>query len=279
MHSLIDFLYRQKHWLLFLLLEGISLFLLFSYNDYQGSIWLSSANTISGKLFEAEQYVQSFFSLRSDNRNLAEQNARLEERIYRMDQMLDSTQRTQLAQEVSTSFGLKVTPATVVGNSISHSNNFITINKGTEDGIAPNMGVISTNGVVGITYKSSRHYTLVIPILNNMSSISCKVIPGDAFGYLKWRGGDSRIAQLCDVPRYAKVNVGDSIITSGHSSFFPEGLLVGTISHFDPLSDNLSNLIDVKLSTTFVHLRHVFVIDNPDTAERQNLLDSATDVR
>lgn len=279
MHSLIDFLYRQKHWLLFLLLEGISLFLLFSYNDYQGSIWFSSANTISGKLFEAEQYVQSFFSLRSDNRNLAEQNARLEEKIYRMEQMLDSTQRIQLAQDVSTSFGLRVTPATVVGNSISQSNNFITINKGTEDGIAPNMGVISTNGVVGITYKSSRHYTLVIPILNSMSSISCKVTPGDAFGYLKWKGGDCRIAQLCDIPRYAKVNVGDSIITSGHSSFFPEGLLVGTISHFDPLSDNLSNLIDVKLSTSFVHLRHVFVINNPDTAERQNLLDSATDVR
>ena len=279
MRSLIDFLYKQKHWLLFLLLEGISLVLLFSRNEYQGSIWLTSANTVSGKLFEAEQYVQSFFSLRSDNRALAEQNARLEEKVYRMEQMLDSAQRSMLTEEVTVAYGMQVTPATVVDNSINRTNNFITINKGTDDGIAPNMGVISSNGIVGITYKSSRHYTLVIPILNSMSSISGKVQPGEAFGYLKWEGGDSRVAQLRDVPRYAKVSIGDSIITSGHSSFFPEGLLVGTISRFDPLSDNLSNLIDVKLSTEFAHLRYVFVINNPDTEERQNLLDTIEETK
>ncbi|MBO4443965.1 MAG: rod shape-determining protein MreC [Bacteroidaceae bacterium] len=277
MRSLIDFLYRHNHWLVFLLLEGISLALLFTYNKYQNNIWLSSANVVTGRLFEVEQNVQSFFSLRSDNKNLAEQNARLEEKIFRLEQLIDSVQRDSLVAVSTMKRAINVTPATVVSNSINRTDNYITINKGTDDGIAPDMGVIGSQGIVGVTYKCSRHYTLVIPILNSKSSISCKVMPSESFGYLQWNGGDSRIARLCDVPRYAKVSVGDTIVTTGSSTFFPEGLPVGTISSFDPLSDNLSNLIDVELYTKFSTLRHVFVINDPDTAEQRELQEAETE--
>jgi len=271
MKGLLEFLYKHIHWLLFLLLEGISLFLLFSFNDYQGSVWLSSANTVSGGILETEQRVTSYFGLASENRRLSEQNAQLEEQVLGLRQMLDSVSLERLTAETEGRWPFTVVPANVVENSTSKPNNYITINKGTRDGIGPDMGVICSEGVVGVTYKCSPHYTLVLPILNSKSNISCKVRPGDSFGYLQWQGGDARLAQLRDVPRYAEVSVGDTVVTSGHSSFFPEGIPVGVIAAIDPSSDNLSTAIDVHLNPPFARLRHVFVIQNIGAAERKEL--------
>ena len=277
MKGLLEFLYKHNHWLLFFLLEGISLFLLFSFNKYQGSVWLSSANTVSGCLLEVKQHVTGYFGLTAENRRLTEQNAQLEEQVFGLRQALDSVALARLTTETKDKWPFSVIPATVVENSTSKPNNYITINKGTRDGISPDMGVISSDGVVGVTYKCSTHYTLVLPILNKKSNISCKIRPGDSFGYLEWLGGDARHATLRDVPRYAEVSVGDTIVTSGHSSFFPEGLPVGIIAAFNPSADNLSNAIDIFLSTSFAHLKHVFVIQNIGAGERKELNSELTE--
>ena len=271
MNGLLEFIYNHKHWLLFLLLEGISLVLLFTYNEFQGSIYLSSANSVSGGMLEAKQKVTSYFDLRAENEKLSEQNAKLEEQIFMLRQQIDDADLATAMNALEDRWPFDVVPANVVENSISKPDNYLTINKGTVDGLHPDMGVISSEGVVGVTYKCSKHYTLVLPVLNTRSNISCKVLPGDSFGYLEWSGGDARFAMLRDVPRYATVHVGDQVVTSGHSSFFPEGLLVGTIESFEPSADNLSNNINVRLGTKFSNLRHVFIIQNAGSEERKEL--------
>lgn len=271
MKSLLDFLYKHNHWLLFLLLESISLVLLFSFNDFQGSIWMSSANAVSGSMFETKQKVSSYFGLREENDLLAEQNARLEEQLFALTQGIDSLRLIELTQKLETGKPFDVIAASVVENSITRPDNYITINRGTDDGVEPDMGVISSSGVVGVTYKCSRHYTLVIPILNSKSNISCKVMPDESFGYLEWKGGDARSAMLSGVQRYANISEGDTVITSGHSTYFPEGLMVGTIEQLEPSNDNLLYNVTVMLNTEFSNLRHVFVIQNHDTEERREL--------
>jgi len=279
MKGLLEFFYKHNHWLLFILLEGISLFLLFSLNDYQGSVWLSSANTAAGNMLEVRQRVTSYFGLAAENERLAEQNALLTEQVFGLQQALDSAGLVRLTAETVGRWPFGVVPATVVENSTGKPDNYVTINKGTDDGIRPDMGVVSSDGVVGVTYRCSRHYSLVLPILNRKSNISCKVRPGESFGYLEWPGGDARTALLRDVPRYADISVGDTVVTSGHSSFFPEGLMVGVIRDFEPSADNLSNNIYVQLSTPFAHLRHVFVIQNAGAEERQLLKDGVNEKR
>lgn len=277
MNGLIDFLFRHNHWLLFIVLEAVSLVLLFSFNDYQGSVWLSSASGVSGHVLETKQHVGSYFGLRSENERLTEQNARLQEEVYALRERIDSTELMRMTEETRRQWTFGVIPATVIENSISLTDNYITIDKGTRDGLRPDMGVISSEGVVGVTFKCSAHYSLILPVLHSSSNISCKVIPGDSFGYLQWTGGDARQAMLRDVPRYASIHVGDHIVTSGHSSFFPEGIEVGTIDQFEPSADNLSNNITVALSTPFSRLRHVFVITNEGTDERKELKRMAED--
>ena len=271
MKGLLNFLYKHNHWLMFLLLEGISLMLLFSFNGYQGGIWLSSANAVSGFMLETKQRVVSYFGLRKENNLLAQQNARLEEEIFALRHGVDSLQLDELTKKIQMNRPVDVVAASVVENSITKRDNYITINRGTCDGVEPNMGVIGSNGIVGITCKCSAHYSLVIPVLNSKCSISCKVLPDESFGYLRWNGENARTAELCDVQRYANIHKGDTVITSGHSTYFPEGMMVGIIEEIRPTDDNLFYHATVVLNTEFGNLRHVFVIQNHDAAERQEL--------
>ncbi|KAA6344710.1 Cell shape-determining protein MreC, partial [termite gut metagenome] len=134
------------------------------------------------------------------------------------------------------------------------------LDKGADGGIRPDIGVVGGNGIVGIVYKTSPNYSLVISILNSKSNISCKVKNSDYFGYLQWEPGDSRYAYLKDFPRHAEVNLGDTVITSGHSTMFPEGIIVGTVNETSDSKDGLSYLLKVKLTTDFGNVTEVRVI-------------------
>ena len=129
------------------------------------------------------------------------------------------------------------------------------------------MGVISTDGVVGIVYKCTEHYSLVMPLLNSNSSISCKVSGNNDFGYLQWQGGDPRYAILYDLPRYSNVEIGDTIVTSGNSSFFPEGIMVGKVEETYTSVDGLLMTLKVQLSAPFSKLEHAFVVSKMDAEE------------
>ncbi|MBR7125617.1 MAG: rod shape-determining protein MreC, partial [Prevotella sp.] len=194
MHNLLEFLSRHYHWFLFVILEAVSLVLLFQQNDYQGSVWFSSANYVTGKVCEADANVRSYLSLGSVNAKLTERNIYLEQRLQQLtEQMADSSRGAKAAAvALPDSAGtMRLIPAKVVYNSVSKTDNFITIDKGEADGVKKDMGVACGTGVVGIVYMTSRHYSVVIPVLSSKSNISCAIQGRGFFGYLHWTGGRS----------------------------------------------------------------------------------------
>lgn len=280
MKNLIDFVTRYNYWFLFLLLEVISFVLLFQFNSYQGSVWFSSANVVSGKVYETSSKVESFFALSQVNEQLTQRNVLLEQQVKALQEKLTSvTQDSSYLRNNQYQYlaGYKYIPAKVVSNSVDKYNNLITLDKGSADGVKKDMGVACGNGIVGIVFMTSEHYSIVIPVLNSQSNISCTIKGRGYFGYLHWKGGDASMAYVDDVPRHARFKLYDTIVTSGYSSVFPPGMLVGKILHVYNSSDGLSYRLKIKLSTDFASLRDVCVIDNSLMNERLELLRASQD--
>lgn len=282
MHNLTEFLAKHNHWFVFLVLEVVSMVLLFRYNSYQGSVWFSSANAVTGKVYEWDSAVESFFSLSGVNSQLTQRNAFLEQQVRMLD---DSIARLTRSQEVAVTRlssmvpfqGCRLIPAKVVANMVNRYDNLITIDKGSADGVKRDMGVVCGMGVVGIVYLVSEHYSIVIPALNSHSNISCTIQRRGYFGYLRWRGGSSQLAYLEDVPRHAHFKLGDNVVTSGYSSVFPPGVMVGKVLHVFNSADGLSYRVQVKLSTDFARLRDVCLVDDSALQERIDLMRAAQD--
>lgn len=280
MHNLLEFLAKYNHWLLFVVLEAVSFTLLFQYNSYQGSVWFSSANAVSGKLYDWNSDVESFFSLTKLNQELSQRNVYLEQQVQQLSERLtDVTKDSTWVQrnQISLLQNYRLIPAKVVSNSIDDPNNLITLDKGSADGIHKDMGVVCGTGVVGIVYLVSQHYSVVIPVLNVKSNISCKIQNRGYFGYLRWKGGTSEYAYLEEVPRHAHFKLGDNVVTSGYSAVFPPGVLVGKILHVFNSSDGLSYRVMLKVSTDFGKLRDVCVIDDAPMREHLEIMRAAQD--
>ena len=280
MRNLLDFLARHNHWFVFVLLEVISAVLLFKYNSYQGSVWFSSANAVSGRVYEASAAVGQYFSLVTVNRQLTQRNVYLEREVARMAQehaeaTADSSYLQRLQNNQTNRY--RTVPARVVSSSLDRLNNFITIDKGEADGVKKDMGVVCGTGIVGIVYLTSAHYSVVIPVLNSKSNISCSIRGRGYFGYLHWMGGVPDEAYLDDVPRHARFRIGDVIVTSGYSSVFPQGMLVGKVMRVYNSANGLSFRLRIKLTTDFGNLRDVCVITDAAVAERVKLLEAAND--
>ena len=280
MRNLLEFLSKYYHWLLFAVLEVISFVLLFQFNSYQGSVWFTSANAVVGKLYELESSVESFFSLTKVNKDLTLRNFYLERQVNQLSRLYyDLTKDTTIAERNELEFlrRYKLIPAKVVSNSIDRSDNLMTIDRGSKDGVEKDMGVACGNGVVGVVYLVSDHYSVVIPVLNYHPRISCAIRRRGYFGYLKWQGGDANIAYVEDVPRHAKFKRGDWVETSGYSSIFPPGVLVGKIIEVYNSRDGLSYRLKVQLTTDFGNVRDVCVISDKGIAERTRLMEAARD--
>ena len=280
MRNLLEFLSKYYHWLLFAVLEVISFVLLFQFNSYQGSVWFTSANAVVGKLYELESSVESFFSLTKVNKDLTLRNFYLERQVNQLSRLYyDLTKDTTIAERNELEFlrRYKLIPAKVVSNSIDRSDNLMTIDRGSKDGVEKDMGVACGNGVVGVVYLVSDHYSVVMPVLNYHSRISCAIRRRGYFGYLKWQGGDANIAYVEDVPRHAKFKRGDWVETSGYSSIFPPGVLVGKIIEVYNSRDGLSYRLKVQLTTDFGNVRDVCVISDKGIAERTRLMEAARD--
>ena len=280
MRNLLDFLARHNHWFVFVLLEVISAVLLFKYNSYQGSVWFSSANAVSGRVYEASAAVGQYFSLVTVNRQLTQRNVYLEREVARMAQehaeaTADSSYLQRLQNNQTNRY--RSVPARVVSSSLDRLNNFITIDKGEAYGVKKDMGVVCGTGIVGIVYLTSAHYSVVIPVLNSKSNISCSIRGRGYFGYLHWMGGVPDEAYLDDVPRHARFRIGDVIVTSGYSSVFPPGMLVGKVMRVYNSANGLSFRLRIKLTTDFGNLRDVCVITDAAVAERVKLLEAAND--
>jgi len=264
MNTLFDRLRAWAHWIVFLLLEAVSLILLFRFNAYQGSVWFTQANVVAGKVLEARSEITAYSQLGEANRQLNDENLRLQSEVDALRHTLakmkhDSTltERT-VAEELA---GIRRIPAQVIDNSIRDLNNLITINRGTEDGVYAEMGVVCGTGVVGIVSQAGRHYSVVLPVLNTRSNISCRLKDSEYFGYLRWEGGSSLRAFIDDIPRHAKIKEGETVETSGFSEVFPPGIFVGRVRRIDNSDDGLSYKLEIGLSTDFARLREVSVID------------------
>ena len=258
-----------------------SVVLLFQYNSYQGSVWFSTANSAVGKLYEGRAALESFFSLTKVNEELTLRNFYLERQVHELATAYGDLTKDTTALERNGLLFLqkyKVIPAKVVSNSVDSRDNLMTIDKGSKDGVKVDMGVACGSGVVGVVYLVSDHYAVVIPALNSSSSrISCAIRGRGYFGYLHWDGGDASRAYVEDIPRHAQFHRGEWVVTSGYSSIFPAGVMVGQIEKVFNSPDGLSYRLQVKLATDFANLRDVCVINDESVAEQTRLLHAAQD--
>ena len=274
MRNLLNFFLKYNYWFLFILLEVISFALLFRFNNYQGSAFFTSSNQVAGMAYEVANNVTGYFHLKSINDDLVQKNVELELQMERLRSALMELTSDSTGVERMKSDALKgydIYRANVINNSLTHVDNYITLDKGENDGIRSEMGVINGSGVVGIVYHTSANYSVVIPILNSKSSISCKIKRSDYFGFLKWDGGSSEYATVKDMPRHSLFSLGDTIVTSGHSAVFPGGIPIGTVEDMSDSHDGLSYLLKVKLFTDFGRLNDVRVIAQKGQEEQLEL--------
>lgn len=281
MKNLLEFLGRHYHWLVFLLLEAISLVMFFNYNSYQNSVWLSSANTLVGSFYQWTSGVESYFSLRKVNEDLTVRNYYLERQVTQLRRLYAEATQTvdpKEQQGLDSLSQYQLITAKVVSNELGKRDNLMTIDKGEADGVETGMGVACGRGVVGVTYLVSKHYAVVIPVLNvRLSRISCAIRGSGYFGVLRWYGKDAGYAYVEDIPRHARFKRGDWVETNGYSSIFPAGILVGQIVEVYNASDGLSYKLKVRLSTDFGNLRDVVVISDRSIATRMRIMQAARD--
>ena len=254
MRKLLEFLIGKRHWFLFILLEAISLMLVYRNNAYQRNIIFSSANVVTGYIASISGSVTSYLNLRDINKELLERNGQLELQMLDLQDQLDAL----IADTVRYSFVV----ADVVNNSVTHLSNYITVNKGKLDGIMPDMGVVSERGVVGIVSTVSDHFSVIIPLLNPKFRLSCKVLGSSYFGSLSWNGRNTLYANLDELPRHVEFQKGDTIVTSGYSAVFPSGIIVGTVADFEKQHDDNFYSLQVELATDFQALNNVRIIKN-----------------
>jgi rod shape-determining protein MreC len=274
MHNLLDFIKKYNYWFLFILLEIISVVLLFRFNSYQGSICFTAANEVAAKVNTYYTDFYHFVHLKDVNKNLTSQNVHLQMQVSQLRDVLAAINKkeTKNEQVVNDSLsGYTLIPARVTSNSILKNENYIVINKGKEDGIKTEMGVVGGGGIVGIVFLTSKHYSLVMPAINTKSNISCRIRNHRYFGYLQWNGGSSLIAYLNDIPRYAKIKVGEYVETSGYSTVFPPGIFVGKVKSVANAPDGLSLQLKVNLGTDFANLSDVCIVVNKERPEIDSL--------
>lgn len=263
--ELLNFFIRNSKWFVFIILMVVSTILLVRSNPLHQSIYLTSANAVSSTVYEWSSNVTSYFNLREQNEALNRRNADLQSEILLLNKQVEYL-REQVLQDTLTMIDVlqpyDFVVAHVVKNSVMAPHNYITLNKGSADGIRPEMGVIDQNGVVGVVNVVGEHSSRVISLLNPYFRLSCKIKGNDNFGSLVWDGNDPRYAILEDLPRHTVFNTGDTIITNGYSAVFPPGIPVGIVEgSADNGNDNFFSL-RIRLMTDFTALDNVQVVIN-----------------
>jgi len=266
MSPLFDLLRKYNYLLLFLILEGVSLTLLIRFNNYQGSVWFSGTNSVVASIDRWYLDLWHYVNLDEVNHELTVRNAelmlendRLRETLMTLQHDTTEVERVMMRNLID----YDMIPAKVISNSKGTKDNYLVLDRGSNHGVKEKMGVIGGSGVVGVVYIVGADHSLVIPITNSKSSISCRIQGQTHFGYLQWTGKSMQRASLDEIPRHAQVEQGGIVETSGHSSVFPPGILVGKIENIGNSEDGQSYTLDISLATDFSTLREVNVISTP----------------
>lgn len=270
MRSLFRFLIRNYGFLLFILLEVISFVLLFNYNNYQKVKFLNSANSLSASVYNSYNSVFNYFSLVKINKELAMENARLKSFI-KDDPHFTQTTDSIFFNLADRDTNYQFTSAQIINNSVNKQLNYITLNKGEIHGIKPDQAIISPQGIVGVITNVSRRYSMGLSLLNKRWSVSAKLKKSGFYGSLLWDGEDFKYANLMEIPFHIQLQHGDTVVTSGYSSIFPEGILIGTVQSFEQPEGENYYTIQVKLATNFKSVSFVEVIENKHKSEQINL--------
>jgi len=261
MYNLIRFLQKHNFIILFVFLEVLALVMLSRSHTYHRAALNHRTNTIAGSVYHIHSDITNYFSLQQQNIRLQQQNADLLRKLALVQEIIpdpDSALRSQIFDFV---------PARVINNTVDLRNNYIIINKGFRDGVSKDMGIISPDGVAGIIIGVSEHYATAMSLLHKHATLSVRFLNNDQIANLHWRGGDYHYAEVVDIPSHVIPNEGDTIVTSGHSFVFPEGLMVGTVAELIESERGNLNTASVKFHTDFGKLRNVYVVKNAHRSE------------
>lgn len=267
MQQIFNFIFKNSNRILFLLLLSISLALTVQSHSFHRSKIISSANFLSGGVYEKLNSFDEYLNLKTENEALAQENALLRNALFKIED-------TATVKQIDSVKGVKPTDiivSKVIRNSYNVYENYLTLNSGAKDGVKPDMGVVNSLGIVGIIENTSTNYSTVISILNKRSQINAKIKKSNHFGSLNWNGKSTGFVQLTDLPRLAMIKIGDTIVTGGQSVIFPENINIGTISKI--YRDKQTNFytLDVKLFNDMTNLGHVYIIKRKDREEIINL--------
>lgn len=266
MQALLEFIRRYYFVVLFVILEIVSISLILRWSSYQRSLWFAGVTEVTGRVRSAEAEIHKHLQLAEINRQLTERNTILEHRIALLTTALNEARHdTTFAERAMLHLAAdsaSLIHANIVDATISRKDNFFVIDRGTRQGVCDEQGVICPQGIVGIVYMAADNYSVVMPVLHSKSSISCRLRGTGYFGYLHWEGGDALTAVVDDIPRHARVKVGDVVETSGFSAVFPAGLFVGRVASVVDSDDGLAYTLHVHLGTNFANLQNVIVIND-----------------
>lgn len=272
MQNILFFLYRYGYVLLFLLLQIFCINLVVRFNPHQSTIFIKSSGSVSGWVLEKYDSVVQFFNLSEVAAKLADENARLRTQAMTFQEIYGPASThtdSNLTQQYT------MIAAKVINNSIAGLDNYFTLNVGARDGIEEGLGVIQTDGIMGVIIDVSQRYSRGISLLHRDSKISVSIQRNHFFGTLSWSGGDPKKAKLSDIPKHADLVVGDLIVTSGFSALFPQGITVGKITNFELRQGSNFYDIDVELSNDLSHAHYVYVIKNLYAREQLDLEDQS----
>lgn len=270
MEALFAFIKRYNYVFVFLLLEILAIVFITQNSNYQGSKIVHAGNAVAGRCYGTISLIGDYFGLRKENERLAAENAELRARLE--SSYISYNLREFVHEDTVYKQKYSYTEASVVKNSWNQPNNYIMINKGRLQGVRIDQAVISPQGIVGVVVNTTDNFATVMPVLHSNSRNSVKITRINTNGSLVWRGGDFRFATLIDIPTTYELLEGDTIVTSGMASDFPEGVMVGFVK--DAVTERGSGFytIKVELATEFTKLDHVYIIDNRFKAEQDSLM-------
>lgn len=269
MQQIINFVLRNKTSLLFLLLFFVSIALTIQSHSYHKSKFINSANFFTGGIYESASNVSNYFDLKTQNEILVEENNALRSQILNG---LDSSV-TSISKIDTTSYSgrYKIRTGKIINNNYSSSKNYLTINKGEKDGLKEDLAVITSKGIVGIIDNTSNGYARVLSILNTKSRINAQLKSSNHIGSLIWNAKFSSTVQLTDISKFAPVKQGDTIVTGGQSSIFPQGIPIGTVDSFVLDISGDTYTVDIVLFNDMTNLSHIYIIENLDAEEIKRL--------
>lgn len=275
MKNLFVFLWKYHAFLLFIFLEIIAGILIVSNNSYQRSAFVNSTNNVTASMLNSVNNITEYFSLKTQNEQLAAENARLRAKIQSSfiitDNKVFSNNDTLYRQQFS------FTEMKIISNSINKRSNYILLNKGSKQGIKPDMGLISSNGIIGIVKDVSDNFCSAMSVLHKKTAIDAKIKNSGYTGTVVWEGGNYRYGKLINIPSHVRIHKGDTVVTSANSAIFPEGIRIGVVKSYKLKPGESFFTIDIEFTIDFNKVEYAYAVINLFKEEQNHLIQKSED--